>query len=406
MLPKNPQVNIINAVPFGCSKILALFLALFSALFSYAEKVDIGLFFDTPVRSVNFSVQTGDYAIIVSDTMLIASIGKGQTIAIIHQNKRIRLRINGEEMGYYKSVKAIAAGDEGTFYLTSTRPPLPQRSYAQNAFFSVAKDGGGILILNNIDEQLYLRGVVESEAGTNAQYEFYKAQGLLARTYLYAHYHRHKTQGFNLCDGVHCQAYKGLQKQYKRIRNAVNSTAGIVVVDEDLLPIAATYHANCGGQTANSEDVWREKLSYLRSTSDVHCKYSAGASWQRKIPLAQWKNYMAGYGIHVKNPKQFEYKQNARKTFYVVNRKKVKFVRIRAFFGLRSAFFDVKVENNFVILSGRGYGHGVGMCQEGAMQMAEKGFSCDAILQQFYPTVKLHRHSQLENDSINYLTVP
>ncbi|MGL4908621.1 MAG: SpoIID/LytB domain-containing protein [Bacteroidales bacterium] len=387
-------------------KTFTLLALLLCSLFTQAEKVDVGLFFDTPVRIVNFSVQSGDYVVIVNDTLLIASMDKGQAMVLIYQNKRIHLKINGVPMGAYKSVKAIGSGDEGTFNLMCTQPSLPQCTYAQHADFKVAKDGGGLLIINNVDEQIYLRGVVESESGTNAEYEFYKAQGLLARTYLYAHYQRHKAQGFNLCDGVHCQAYKGILKQHKPIRKAINSTAGTVVVDSSLRPIVATYHANCGGETANSEDVWKEAIPYLRSTTDNYCKLSAGAAWQRKIPLSVWKNYMAGYGIHVKNPKHFESKQHVRKTFYVVNRKKVKFTRIRGYFGLRSAFFDVRAENNFILLTGRGYGHGVGMCQEGAMRMAEEGFSCESILEQFYPSVQLLRHSELSNDQMEYFMLP
>jgi len=386
----------------------ALFLLfLFSFFTSFAQKVNVGLFFETPVRSATFAVQSGSYAVIVNDTVLIAALERGQTMLLTLQNGKLRLKLS-DESTYYSSVKAVGMGDEGTFTITCNNPRLPSRSYAQHAFFSVLKDGSGLLMQNQLDEPFYIRGVVEAETGCTAKPEFFKVQSILCRTYLYAHFDRHADDGFNLCDGVHCQVYRGLQTRCRRIAAAVKETAGTIIVDYSKNPITTSFHANCGGQTANSGDVWREQLSYLTSVRDKHCTQQSGARWQKRIPLADWRAYMSQNGIQVRSSKEFDRRQPQREKFYRVGKKKLEYTKIRMRFGLRSAFFDVKVNGNEVLLTGRGYGHGVGMCQEGAMQMAEKGFLCEDILQHYYKCTRLisfdpaNTNPELQRDSTLY----
>jgi stage II sporulation protein D len=158
--------------------------------------------------------------------------------------------------------------------------------------------------------------------------------------------------------------------------------------------------------------VWREKLPYLRSVKDDYCKYLPGARWQKRIALSEWRDYMGKNGIRVKNPKQFEFAQASRKKYYEVDGKKVELTKIRQRFGLRSTFFEVQVTGNDVLLTGRGYGHGVGMCQEGAMQMAERGMTCENILQRYYTNTSIINFNQahstlaMQQDSTLFLFNP
>jgi stage II sporulation protein D len=364
---------------------------LFPALLLCAQKVSVGLFFDVPVKAIDFTVQSGSYAIIVDDTLLIAAIDKGASMLLSNSSNGVKLRVSGENMGVFSSVKAVGMGDEGFFSIIGITPQLPKRNYAQHAFVRNAKDGSGLLIINQLDEHFYLSGVVEAETGCAARPEFFKTQTILSRTYLYAHFNRHAKNGFNLCDGVHCQAYNGLLTRCRRIRTAVEETEGTIVIDENKRPITPSFHANCGGQTCHSENVWREKLPYLRSIKDEYCRYQQGARWQKRIALSEWRDYMSKNGIRANNPKQFEFAQPLRKKYYEANGKKIELTKIRQRFGLRSAFFDVRIAGSDVMLEGKGYGHGVGMCQEGAIQMAEKGLTCENILQHYY------RHTSIIN---------
>ncbi|MDR2813324.1 MAG: SpoIID/LytB domain-containing protein [Prevotellaceae bacterium] len=377
-----------------------------------AQKVSVGLFFDVPVKSATLAVQSGSYAVIVDDTLLIAAIDKGASMQLLSNSGGVRLRISGENTGTFASVKVVGMGDEGTFSILCHNPPLPMRSYAQHAFVRSARDGSGLLIINQLDEHFYLSGVVEAETGCTAKPEFFKTQAILSRTYLYAHFNRHGKDGFNLCDGVHCQAYKGLLTRCRRIRAAVGETEGTIVIDREKRPITPSFHANCGGQTCHSENVWREKLPYLRSIRDEHCKYQVGARWQKRIALSEWRDYMSKNGIRVKNPRQLEFEQPLRKKYYEVNGKKVELTKVRHRFGLRSTFFDVRIAGGEALLTGKGYGHGVGLCQEGAMQMAEKGMTCENILRHYYKNTRLISFSQalsttvMQQDSMLFLFNP
>lgn len=403
-------------IAYRTSSILFFFFSFFlfflSSHSSFSQKINIGLFLETPVRAATFTPQSGSYAIIVNDTVLIAALERGQPMQLTLQNGRLRLRISGDDMGYYSSAKAVGMGDEGSFNLACTNPRMTSRSYAQHAFFSVAKDGSGLLMVNQLDEPFYIRGVVEAETGCAAKPEFFKTQAILCRTYLYAHFNRHEEEGFNLCDGVHCQAYRGLQTRCRRIRTAVNETSGTIIIDYEKNPITTSFHANCGGQTANSGEVWREQLPYLTSVPDKHCAQQPGARWQKRIPLSEWRTYMAQNGIRVKSSRSFNRKQPKREKFYRVGGRQVEYTKIRMKFGLRSAFFDVRVSGGSVLLTGRGYGHGVGMCQEGAMQMAERGFLSEDIIQHYYKCTRLisfnpsNTNPELQQDSSLYFYNP
>jgi stage II sporulation protein D len=384
---------------FG-KKIFFLFFFFSFFLSSFAQKVCIGLFFDVPIKSLRFASEKTDYTLVAQDTIIVAIVSRGEQVQVSYSNGLVS--INGQD-GYSKVV-AVAGDLTGMFSITPTRPRLEPRRYANNVTFVASK--GNLIIINKVEENPYLWGVCEAEGGCSAKPDFFKAQAIISRTYLYAHFNRHAKDGFNLCDGVHCQAYHGLQTQCSRIRKAVSDTEGLLVIDSERRPITPTFYACCGGQTANSEDVWTERLPYLRSVKDVHCTAQRSATWQKRIPLADWKNFMLRNGIKVKSSADFRFSQPSRKKYYSVNKQRVELIKIRQYFRLRSTFFDVEVDvkNGYVILIGRGHGHGVGLCQEGAMQMAEKGYKYDKILKHYYTGTEVisfdnsqHINSMLED---------
>ncbi|MDR1226333.1 MAG: SpoIID/LytB domain-containing protein [Prevotellaceae bacterium] len=368
------------------------FLLLYSGLL-FAQKVCIGLFFDIPVKSLRFASEKTDYTLVAQDTIIVAIVSRGEQIQVSCSNGLVS--INGQE-GYDKVV-AVAGDLTGVFSITPLRPKQDTRRYANNVTFAANK--GNLIIINKVEETPYISGVCEAEGGCSAKPDFFKTQAIISRTYLYAHFNRHAKDGFNLCDGVHCQAYHGLQTQCGKIRKAVVDTEGLLVIDSARRPITPTFYASCGGQTANSEDVWSEHLPYLRSVKDVHCTSQRGVSWQKRIPLADWRSFMQRNGIKVKSNKDFEFSQPSRKKYYSIKGQKIELVKIRQQFRLRSTFFDVDVSNGYVVLSGKGYGHGVGLCQEGAMQMAEKGHKYDKILKHYYTGTEVISFSDSQHSS-------
>jgi len=232
---------------------------------------------------------------------------------------------------------------------------------------------------------------IQSEAlGSSNDLDFFKIQAIISRTYAIANLRKHRKDNYNLCDGVHCQAYKG-RNITPVISQAVKETAGLVLVDQNRKMISAAFHANSGGQTINSEDVWNMPTSYLKSVVDTFSFDMRGSAWQRVYTTKEWldllhKHYK--YDIHdnAKCEKAFNFEQNQRKTHFHEN---IPLRDMRNDLGLRSTFFSVRQEGDTVILEGRGYGHGVGLSQEGAVRMIREGYSVEDVLKFYYKDVGL-----------------
>jgi stage II sporulation protein D len=89
-----------------------------------------------------------------------------------------------------------------------------------------------LLFVNDVNFEKYIAGVVEAEGGPNAPLEYFKTQAILCRTYAMKYYNKHLNEGFNLCDEVHCQAYKGRVSKNEDILKAAIETSGLVIVDQ------------------------------------------------------------------------------------------------------------------------------------------------------------------------------
>lgn len=181
-------------------------------------------------------------------------------------------------------------------------------------FFIVYNRGGALTIINNIDIEDYIRGVVPSEMPSSWAYEAHKAQAIAARSYALANLGKRASHGFDLKDTPEDQAYGGATAESSRTNSAVTETKGIVLT-YDLKIIPAYYSASAGGKTSSSADVWTKNLPYLKS-----------------VPS-----------------------------------------------------FDENVKKN---------GHGVGMSQHGANNLAKNGYNAYQILQYFYKNVQFARINQ------------
>lgn len=179
----------------------------------------------------------------------------------------------------------------------------------------------------------------------------------------------------------------------KKINNAINETAGLVVVDWDSDLITAAFHSNCGGQTNNSKDVWIKPFSYFQSIKDPYCHNGNNSTWIKIISVKEWLNYLKenGYSGNDVNSVSLEFEQPVRKTHYIVNDFILSLIKIRNDWTLKSSFFNVNYEDNQIVLKGKGYGHGVGLCQEGAMEMARQGKNFRQIIGFYYQNVKIEK---------------
>ena len=251
-------------------------------------------------------------------------------------------------------------------------------------------DLGTLVLINTCDVEKYIAGVVKAEGGSGKNIEYFKSQAVITRTYMYRYLIKHKSDGYNLCDNTHCQAFNGSSSD-SILNKAALETKGLVILDHDSLLIISAFHSNCGGETASSEDVWLSSQTYLRKVVDPYCINSKNAIWQKKFSVNEWMEFItkSGYSGLTDDTSVFSFSQNSRMSDYQVGTFKIPLTTIRADMNLRSTFFSVVTEGDSVILRGRGYGHGVGLCQEGAMVMASKGFNYMEIIDFYYSGVMI-----------------
>ncbi|HLG04149.1 MAG TPA: SpoIID/LytB domain-containing protein [Bacteroidia bacterium] len=376
---------------------LALFVQLTAPMAIGAHTTQVRILSTMNVTSVNVSVCAGKYALYL-DGRMQEDYMSAKVMQMIVINDSIELRIPGDTIGRFGQVRLVSIYDTSCFKIKPIQPASGTRTYDHSLTVKVAK--GFLQCLNSVDLEHYVAGVVESESGGNSVLEFYKVQAILCRTYACAQLNRHIDEGFDVCDGVHCQVYKSRPTDPK-VQLAVQATTGLVVIDKNLSLITATFHSNCGGQTANAEDVWQIPVSYLKSVRDTFCTSTRNANWQRKIAKEDWLSYLSGkhkfpVTDSVASGGAMNMKQASRTTNYVYGAAKIPYKTIRADWQLRSAYFSIEEGRDSITISGRGYGHGVGLCQEGAIRMAKLGYSYMQILLFYYRDVEIVNLSRLE----------
>lgn len=354
-----------------------------------AEIVNIGILQNNKVTSFVFQPEEGNYSIFTEKGKLM-DLDNSDLLELKYDKDQIIIKSLDKDYGAFKKVRFI-----GTEWQNSFKIKIPNikniKIYDDNLFVNINNYENYFQLINNIDIDNYVAGVVESEVGRNPPSEYFKLQAIICRTYALKNIKRHESEGFSLCDKVHCQAYNGKPKSLI-IKQAAKETSGIVIVDSDINLITATFYSNCGGETANSEDVWLQKMYYLRSVKDTFCLNGNNSTWTKKIPRTKWASYLNRYDYpndELTNECGLEYFQCGREQYFQKDNVKIPFADIRKDFNLKSAQFDVVPDGNFVLLKGKGFGHGVGLCQEGAMRMAKLGYSYAEILHFYYEDVHM-----------------
>jgi stage II sporulation protein D len=247
---------------------------------------------------------------------------------------------------------------------------------------------GTLVFINISDIDRYISGVVRAEGGSGKNLEYFKTQAIIARTYMYRYFNKHIADRYNVCDNTHCQAFNGLSSD-SLLNEAALETKGLVILDKDSTLIISAFHSNCGGQTSSSDDVWLAGQPYLKSIVDPYCLNSKNATWRMSFSQNEWVNYLrkSGYTGKTDDPSVFNFVQKSRLADYNTGTFSIPLRTIRSDLNLRSTFFSVFAGSDSVVLSGKGYGHGVGLCQEGAMMMATKGFKYPEIISFYYTGV-------------------
>ncbi len=350
----------------------------------------IRIFAATNIQALTISPDAEVYEI-SGDGKILFNTNTHPLVKFTCVHDSIEVKTFETNFGHFKSIRIAGTTPNRSFKLRLNSPDRKARIYQDNLLLST--ESGNLKLVNEITLDHYIAGVVQAEAGRKSHVEFYKVQSILARTFALSHLQKHVLEGFALCDQTHCQAYFGSTNETE-IRKAVFDTRDIVVVDDNLNLIDAAFHSNSGGETANSEDVWGKKLSYLRSVNDSFSVKMPNAHWERKMSKEDWLSYLKlkhNYPVQDSNArwKAITFRQDTRKPYLEANNVKVPLKNVRTDLQLKSTFFTIVPQGDTLLFKGRGFGHGVGMCQEGAMRMAKLGYKYTDVIRFYYQNIQL-----------------
>ena len=373
---------------------------------------------DKPVRVQGADAATGE----------LLSVEIGLIAQLSYEDGGIRVRSDEKDKGSLFTSPIAVSSPSGSIWLSDR-----YRIYRSEIEVQARRDTGLLAAANIIDVEEYLLSVLPSEIGGNSPAEAYKAQAVVARTEALSSAGRHQDMGWDLCDSTHCQVFKGIygQSANAEIAKAVKATEGEVLMYGEKMVKTASFHSACGGITEACEEIWGSRLVHLTNVRDnpqksdvpdlrdeaALRKYIAGGDksdlcygaygyrWEatldrkalegriqdlvekkaamlsgpsaRKVP-AVTKRTTRGAALEISVP----YAGND----YIIKGE----LNIRNLMGgstvARSGVFviDEISPGGQIRISGAGYGHGVGMCQEGAKALAKLGRSYKDIIAFYY----------------------
>jgi stage II sporulation protein D len=237
--------------------------------------------------------------------------------------------------------------------------------------------------VNVISLEDYLVGVIGSEMPKSFPEEALKAQAVAARTYALHKKIEQFGKPYFLGSSVISQVYKGLAVEDVRTRKAVEDTRGEVLTFH-LEPVEAYFHASCGGRTETGRDALVRDLPYLKSVS-CDCKKLATSSWTLNLKNSELQKLGGPLKVETRTA-------TGRARQVTLGNRSLDAVRLREKLGymkMKSLDFEVLPTKDGVVLDGHGFGHGAGMCQQGARLMAEKKATYREILAHYYPGTEL-----------------
>ncbi len=246
----------------------------------------------------------------------------------------------------------------------------------------------------------YIAGVVEAEGGLSPEPEYHKAQAVLARTWLMSNMKKHIDEGYHVKDDQSSQAFKGVAhgKNAKVIQSAVLESKDTLALFSGK-PIQGFYHSNSGGYTTQPHLVWSQELPYFRTVLDPFSLKGSKYTWEKSLDWKAWSAYWSSLGVNWSKEQWSSFLvalPEERLSHWKVGEQRMKLETVRRHFKLRSGYFRGSVSGEKVLLTGKGFGHGVGMSQEGAMHMAASDFTWKEILDFYFKDLTFGTPSSLK----------
>ena len=343
---------------------------------------------------------------------------QGETVHVTPHGNMVRFEAGGnstEDISH-----EFNSEDNGCLAVAPDKKTLGRACYPGSIMFR--NTNGKLDAINSVDVEDYLRGVIPYEIGKldSSRIEALKAQAVAARTYAYKHFNSRESVGFDVYADTKDQVYKGLESATPLTDAAVKATAGVVMTYGGEF-IIAYYHSTCGGVTETLATWNRADLPYLKSVPDMRpngkpwCDESSYIKWERRFAdkeiaklfkanvteakavfgSANGKDFKKVKSIKIKDKLKsgriMTLRVETDKGYFDVLTDRTRWLFKKAGTILPSSFFIVKKEGKEWVVTGTGFGHGVGMCQMGVRARAQAGQSYQEILSHYYQGITLEK---------------
>ena len=269
---------------------------------------------------------------------------------------------------------------------------------------TIKRQNGKLIAINEVALEDYVKGVVPAEMNAAWHQEALKAQAIAARTYALYKIRQNGKKDFDVVASTKDQVYKGRAGADGPAGRATDETRGQVLTFQDE-PILAAFFSTAAGPTEDALNVWSVDLPYLKG---VECPFDMNSpyfQWRTDVwlPLLEQRLREEGFPVGVIASLSPAYYTKAGRVSHVrilhsdgeLHVKGEDLRRVLGYTVLASTQFDFEVVGFQIQFTGRGAGHGVGLCQWGAKELAEKGYSAEAIVRYYYPGAEIRDISSL-----------
>lgn len=273
----------------------------------------------------------------------------------------------------------------------------------------IVRRGKGLLVVNQVDLEEYVKGVVPSEVNSAWHPEMLKVQAVAARTYALYQHMLSASRDYDVAASIQDQVYRGRHGLDARVEQAVESTRGLVITYQGA-PIYAAFSSTAAGITEDAMVVWSKDLPYLKG---VECPFDLESpyyQWKASFRLDVLEKNLRQLGLPVGTIATLTPLSHSRAgrvaTLRILHSKGELILRgeeLRKAVGytvVPSTQFTIESFGQDIVLTGYGAGHAVGLCQWGAKELAELGYSFSSILRYYYPGTELQPASQTQTPPV------
>lgn len=353
------------------------------------DSIDVLLFDELNIQEVKIRAKNGDLILSANNNKIRVDSASWVTIQKTRNGYRFRQRGN---FVYTHEISVTAQGNSLTNLISEA---TGYRYYRGTLHFQNITNGA-ITPVNSVSLEDYAASVTGSEMNFD-HLEALKVQAVISRTYALWSMASPANPRYHLTDHTMSQVYLGELIQKPIYRTAAEATSGTFITWSNKL-ILATYSSTCGGATSSNQWVWSGKaLPYLQSVNDNNaCSGSHHFNWTHTLSTSEFNKFLSHY--FNSSVSQFEISEsvNGRVLNISTGNKTVSANEFRLAFikkygprSLKSTLFTVEKSKESVIFNGHGMGHGVGLCQWGALGLAESGWTFDTILRFYYQGITL-----------------